>query len=85
MIGVVVWLGRPEQTLYNTDALGYPTRGGKDAAGRPTGSSNFNLHRAVQSVMTQAEFTGDLHVTDAHVEAVARYVVVKQWQLLLGT
>jgi hypothetical protein len=62
----------PCQALYNTDVLGYPTRGGKDAAGRPAGSSNFSLHRAVQTVLTAPEFRTDHHVTDGHVEEIAK-------------
>ncbi len=62
------------QAIYNTDALGYPTKGGQAADGRPTGSANFSLHRAVQSVMIRPEFKGDLEVTEAHVEAVAKCV-----------
>ena len=64
--------GAVAQAIYNTDALGYPTKGGLDAAGRPTGSANFSLHRAVQTVMIRPEFQGDLHVADAHVEAIAK-------------
>jgi hypothetical protein len=60
------------QQVYGSDGNGYPT---KHEFGKQLTSSHFNLHRSVQRVLTRESYKNDTEVTDAHVDAVAYYLM----------
>lgn len=56
---------------FNADIHGYPTR----KENTKNGSSHYNLHRAIQNIMTSFEFKNDMELKEEHVEKVAKYLL----------